>query len=59
MEQVIKWLKERNLQGLSRFYGGNVKPFPTDCDSEYGYGMCASIPTDIVIPSYLKEMVIL
>lgn len=56
MGPVLEWLKEKKLLGISRLFGGNVKPFPKDLKSDYGYGMCASIPADIDVPDHLKEM---
>jgi len=56
IEPVLKWIQERGLLGVSRLFGGNVKPFPKDPDSEYGYGMCATIPAELNVPEHLKEM---
>lgn len=56
MFPVLTWLESSNLLGTARLFGGNVKPFPNKNNLEYGYGMCASIPEEIKIPSHLKEM---
>jgi DNA-binding transcriptional MerR regulator/DNA gyrase inhibitor GyrI len=56
MAPVIKWLEYANLMGTARLFGGNVKPLPSTTNTQYGYGMCASIPDGIEVPVYLKEM---
>lgn len=56
MGPVLEWLKSANLMGTARLFGGNVKPFPGGGNSEYGYGVCASISEGIEIPGHLKEM---
>ena len=53
---VVEWLESAGLMGTARLFGGNVNPLPSKTSSEYGYGMCASIPEGIEIPSHLKEM---
>ncbi len=58
MAPVLEWTKEANLLGTARFFGGNMKPFPTAAGSPYGYGMCVSIPDGIAVPGHLKEMVL-
>lgn len=58
MAPVIEWLESARLMGTARLFGGNVKPLPTKTNQEYGYGMCASIPEGIEIPSHLKEMLL-
>lgn len=56
MASVIEWLEESDLMGTARLFGGNVKPFPSSTNPQYGYGMCASIPEGVEIPAHLKEM---
>ncbi|WP_406242048.1 MerR family transcriptional regulator [Tissierella carlieri] len=55
---VVDWLKSSNLLGTSRLFGGDVNPMPSKNGEPYGYGMCASIPDDIAVPEYLKEMML-
>lgn len=56
MAPVLEWLKSAGLMGTARIFGGNVEPFPNGATSQYGYGVCASIPEGIEIPGHLKEM---
>lgn len=56
MAPVLEWLETNNLMGTARLFGGNVNPLPGTLNPEYGYGMCASIPDGISIPSHLKEI---
>ncbi len=56
MNPVIEWLKDSELTGTARLFGGNMPPMPSGEGKPYGYGMCASIPQDISIPETLKEM---
>lgn len=56
MAPVIEWLEAADLMGTARLFGGNVKPFPSSTNPQYGYGMCASIPEGVEIPAHLKEM---
>ncbi|WIV12735.1 MerR family transcriptional regulator [Proteiniborus sp. MB09-C3] len=56
MIPIIEWLESSNLIGTARMFGGNVEPFPGKINSEYGYGVCASIPENVEIPKHLKEM---
>ncbi|MDF2935893.1 MAG: MerR family transcriptional regulator [Paenibacillaceae bacterium] len=58
MAPVLEWTKSANLLGTARFLGGNVKPFPNESGSPYGYGMCVTIPDGVVVPEHLKEMVL-
>lgn len=53
---VMEWLQSANLLGTARLLGGNAEPYPSGLNSEYGYGVCASIPEDVEIPEHLKEM---
>jgi len=56
MIPVIDWLKSANLTGTARLFGGNMNPMPSGEGKPYGYGMCASIPDEIVVPDNLKVM---
>ena len=56
MAPVLEWLETANLMGTARLFGGNVKPFPSSTNLQYGYGICASIPEGIEIPGHLNEM---
>jgi DNA-binding transcriptional MerR regulator/DNA gyrase inhibitor GyrI len=56
MKPVIDWIKSVNLTGTARIFGGNMPPMPRGDDKPYGYGICASIPDGVSIPSHLKEM---
>lgn len=58
MAPVLEWTKAANLLGTARFFGGNMKPFPTAAGTPYGYGMCVSILDGVPVPGYLKEMVL-
>lgn len=58
MAPVLEWTKAAKLLGTARFFGGNMKPFPTEAGNPYGYGMCVSIPDGIAVPGHLKEMVL-
>lgn len=53
---IMDWLGSSNLLGTARIFGGNMAPMPSKTTPEYGYGVCASIPENIEIPSHLKEM---
>lgn len=53
---VIEWLEKSNLMGTAKLYGGDVEPWPSKDNPQYGYGMCASIPENVEIPGHLKEM---
>lgn len=55
---VLEWTKSSNLLGTARFFGGNVKPMPSQSGNPYGYGMCVTIPNGIEVPKHLKEMVL-
>ena len=55
---VLEWLESSGLMGTARLFGGNVNPLPSKSRPEYGYGMCASIPEGVEIPSHLKEMLL-
>lgn len=56
MNPVLEWLESANLVGQARLFGGNMPPLPSGEGKPYGYGMCASIPESIAIPSHLKKM---
>lgn len=58
MAPVLEWTKAANVLGTARFFGGNMKPFPTEAGNPYGYGMCVSIPDGVTVPEHLKEMVL-
>jgi DNA-binding transcriptional MerR regulator/DNA gyrase inhibitor GyrI len=58
MAPVLEWTKAANVLGTARFFGGNMKPFPTEAGNPYGYGMCVSIPEGVTVPEHLKEMVL-
>ena len=53
---VTTWLKLANLMGTARLLGGNMQPMPSGEGNPYGYGICASIPEGVLVPSHLKEM---
>lgn len=56
IEPVITWIKSANLMGTARLFGGDMKPMPSGEGKPYGYGFCASLPEEVTIPEYLKEM---
>ena len=56
MEPVISWIKSANLLSTARLFGGDMKPMPSGKGKPYGYGFCASVPEDVIIPEHLKEM---
>lgn len=56
MAPIIDWIKSANLAGTARLFGGNMNPMPSGEGKQYGYGICASIPGEIVVPAKLKEM---
>lgn len=58
MEPVLNWIKSANIMGTARLFGGDMKPMPSGEGKPYGYGFCASIPEDVTIPEYLKEMIL-
>lgn len=53
---VIEWVKTSGLDGASRLFGSNEKPFPSRESKVYGYGMYASVPKDTQAPKHLKTM---
>jgi DNA gyrase inhibitor GyrI len=58
MVPVVEWIQSMNLLSTARFFGGNVKPMPSNPGKHYGYGMCATIPEGVPVPMHLKEMVL-
>lgn len=58
MAPIMEWIKSSNLEGTARYFGGNVKPFPSRMGAPYGYGMCATIPEGVHVPKHLKEMML-
>ena len=56
MAPVIDFIRAENLISTARLFGGNMKPLPSTAGNPYGYGMCASIPDEVVIPKHLSEM---
>lgn len=58
MAPVVEWIKSLNLLSTARFFGGNVKPLPSELGKPYGYGMCVTIPEGISVPQPFKEMVL-
>jgi DNA-binding transcriptional MerR regulator/DNA gyrase inhibitor GyrI len=58
MAPVLEWTRAAKLLGTARFFGGNMRPFPTEAGNPYGYGMCVSIPDGVAVPEHLKEMVL-
>jgi hypothetical protein len=55
MEPVLKWITENKLEGTMRLFGFNTDPYPSEENSAYGFGFCATIPEGIEIPSPLYE----
>ncbi len=53
---VTGWLKEQNLLGTARIFGGDMPPLPDGSGKPYGYGVLASIPESVQVNSPLKEM---
>jgi DNA-binding transcriptional MerR regulator len=58
MNPVFEWIDSAGLAGTARFFGGNMPPMPSGEGKPYGYGMCASIPKDVVIPEHLAEITV-
>lgn len=58
MAPVHNWIQESNLLSTARFLGGNMKPMPSKPGKPYGYGICATIPDGVYVPTHLKEMVL-
>ncbi|ASA26008.1 GyrI-like domain-containing protein [Paenibacillus donghaensis] len=58
MAPVLEWIKASNLLSTARFFGGNVKPMPSNRGKPYGYGMIVTIPDGVSVPMHLKEMVL-
>lgn len=56
IKPVVDWLRAADLLGVSRLFGGDVKPMPSGEGKPYGYGFCASIPDGVIVPPHLKEM---
>ena len=58
MKPVLAYLKENQLLGTTKMYGGNVKPFPSQKNKAYGYGFMATIPMDYEVEAPLKTMML-
>lgn len=53
---VTNWIKKMGLEGTMQLFGFNADPYPSADSQEYGFGYCATIPTDVDIPKPLFEM---
>lgn len=58
MKPVLAYLKEKNLLGTTKMYGGNVAPLPKGDQNPYGYGFMATIPMDYEVEEPLKTMIL-
>ncbi|MCL1820338.1 MAG: MerR family transcriptional regulator [Oscillospiraceae bacterium] len=53
---VKDWITANGLDGTMRIFGFNTEPYPTDNNTAYGFGYCATVPEGIDIPKPLYEM---
>ena len=58
MKPVLEYLKQKQLLGTTKMYGGNVKPFSSQKNKAYGYGFMATIPMDYEVEAPLKTMML-
>lgn len=52
---VLEWARSEGLMGTVRLFGMNTTAYDPSC-KEYGWAACITVPEDVEIPGFLREM---